>query len=158
MGWIGVATSPYAKAGRLPRGLSSQEIFQNHLNGRKANGRSNTGVCTLRYDVKTASCSTSYRTAVNEYCEGDIAVVSPGVARRFCRGLSRVRRKVHARFLGGWARATASGYPTGTSARISPPGSRGQLGISCGEPLRNARNRDPITAWGQQSGRRWPLG
>ena len=28
------------------------------------------------------------------------------------RGLSRVLRKAHARFLGGWARATASGYPT----------------------------------------------
>jgi len=27
MGWIGVATSPHAKAGRLPYGLSSQESF-----------------------------------------------------------------------------------------------------------------------------------
>src|SRR5471030_537987 len=38
-------------------------------------------------------------------------VVEPGAERRLCRGLSRVRRKKHARFLGGWARVTAPGYP-----------------------------------------------
>jgi hypothetical protein len=42
MDGIRVATSPDAKAGRLPRGLSSPESLQNHLNGRKANERSNT--------------------------------------------------------------------------------------------------------------------
>ena len=42
MGRIGVATLSYAKAGRLPHGLSSQESFQNLLYGRKANERSNT--------------------------------------------------------------------------------------------------------------------
>jgi hypothetical protein len=46
MDGIRVATSPDAKAGRLPRGLSSPESLQNHLNGRKANERSNTGACT----------------------------------------------------------------------------------------------------------------
>src|ERR1035437_8343660 len=37
IGWIGVETSLYAKAGRLPLGLSSHESFYNHLNGRRAN-------------------------------------------------------------------------------------------------------------------------
>ena len=39
-------------------------------------------------------------------------VVKPGAGRCLRRGLSRVCRKTHARFLGGRARATASGYPT----------------------------------------------
>src|ERR1700682_3983865 len=37
MDGIRVATSPDAKAGRLPHGLSSPESLQNHLYGRKAN-------------------------------------------------------------------------------------------------------------------------
>ena len=44
---IGVATLPYEKSGRLTHGLSSQESLQNHLNGGKANGLCNTGVCAL---------------------------------------------------------------------------------------------------------------
>ena len=55
MGRIGVATLPHAKAGRLPYGLSSQESLSNRLNGRRANGRSSTGVCTSRRDVSLAA-------------------------------------------------------------------------------------------------------
>ena len=39
-------------------------------------------------------------------------VVKPGAGRCLRRGLSRVCRKTHARFLGGRARATAAGDPT----------------------------------------------
>lgn len=45
------ATSPDAKAGRLPHGLSSPESLQNHLYGRKANECSNMGACTFWRDV-----------------------------------------------------------------------------------------------------------
>src|SRR5215472_10859037 len=51
MDGIRVATSPDAKAGRLPHGLSSPESFQNHLNGGKANERCNTGACAFWHDV-----------------------------------------------------------------------------------------------------------
>jgi hypothetical protein len=51
--------------------------------------------------------------AESQYCEGNTdVVVSPGVARCLWRGSSRVMGNYHARFLGGWARATAPGYPT----------------------------------------------
>jgi hypothetical protein len=48
---IGVETSLHTKAGRHPHGLSSQESLQNHHNGRKENGRCNTGVCTFWRDM-----------------------------------------------------------------------------------------------------------
>jgi hypothetical protein len=38
--------------------------------------------------------------------------VVAGCRKMLLRGLSRVDRKTHARFLGGWAWVTASGYPT----------------------------------------------
>ena len=45
------------------------------------------------------------------------------------RGLSRVLRKAHARFLGGWARATASGYPTPPGMAFRPGhGERAEVG------------------------------
>jgi hypothetical protein len=49
---IGFETSPHAKAGIHPHGLSSQESLQNHHYGRKANGRCNTGVCTFWRDME----------------------------------------------------------------------------------------------------------
>jgi hypothetical protein len=71
---IGVEISPHAKVGRLPHGLSSQESWQNHLNGGKANGRSNMGVCTFRRDMERHQLgrgSTSSKRAASAYCEGN---------------------------------------------------------------------------------------
>ena len=73
MDGIRVATSPDAKAGRLPRGLSSPESLQNHLYGRKANECSNTGACTFWRDVgrhQLGRCSASGKKAAVAYGEG----------------------------------------------------------------------------------------
>ena len=73
MDGIRVATSPDAKAGRLPHGLSSPESLQNHLYGRKAIECSNTGACAFRRDVgrhQLGQCSTPSKRATNAYGEG----------------------------------------------------------------------------------------
>jgi hypothetical protein len=68
-----------------------------------------------------ATSSFTISIAVEKINAPEYAVVEPGVEKCLCRGLSRVRRKKHARFLGGWARATASGYPARRIGRSSSP-------------------------------------
>src|ERR1700758_2589268 len=73
MDGIRVATSPDAKAGRLPHGLSSPESFQNHLNGGKANERCSTGACAFWRDVgrhQLGQGPTIRKKAADTYGEG----------------------------------------------------------------------------------------
>jgi len=42
----------------------------------------------------------------------------PRPARDVVKGLSRMKREFHVRFLGGWATAMSPGYPTGEGGNL----------------------------------------
>ena len=105
MGWIRVQTLPGSKECKRPAGVPLREHWENYIKRGKQKTAANIG--------RLVRLSPWWFVAFSRYRKVGVNLIPTGSSTRACLlgGLSRVRWKSHARFLGGLGLVTAPGYP-----------------------------------------------